>query len=59
MNKWQYSDMKRIYREKYGWDNPNEERFSLRVYSGNYSAVGIMKQILYINPKKNHYRETG
>lgn len=52
MNKWQYSDMKRIYREKYGWDNPNEERFSLRVYPGNYSAVGIMKQILYINPKK-------
>jgi len=42
---------KKWYREKYMWKDMNEYRYALKVYPGTNSAVGIMGQILYVDPK--------
>jgi len=42
---------KKWYREKYMWEDMNEYRYALKVYPGTNSAVGIIGQFLYVDPK--------
>ncbi len=34
-------------------DNSHNNKWWIDIYSDNYFALGIMKQVLYVNPKKN------
>lgn len=43
------------YKYNYIWENDNlkGDRFGLQIYTGQYYALGIMRQVLYIDPVKN------
>ena len=38
------------YVEKYLWSDENEYRWTMNVYTGQFYALGIFKQLLYIDP---------
>lgn len=40
------------YVEKYLWSDENEYRWMMNVYTGQFYALGIFKQLLYIDPVK-------
>lgn len=40
------------YAEKYLWPDENEYRWTMNVYTGQFYALGIFKQLLYIDPAK-------
>ena len=46
------TDYKRKYRKKY-WQFDTDYKWILKIYTEQYYALGIMKQILFIDPKKN------
>lgn len=40
------------YIEKYLWPDENEYRWMMKVYTGQFYALGIFSQLLYIDPEK-------
>ena len=46
------SDWNRKKQRKY-WDLDIDNYWNLSIYTNQYYALGIMKQILFIDPKKN------
>lgn len=46
------SDFRRKYRNKY-WKLETDHYWELRIYTNQYYALGIMRQILFIDPEKN------
>jgi len=46
------TDIKRKYRKEY-WQFDTDYKWILKIYTEQYYALGIMKQVLFIDPKKN------
>jgi hypothetical protein len=46
------TDYKKRYRKKY-WKFDKDYKWVLKIYTGQYYALGIMRQIMLIDPKRN------